>query len=626
MTAYLAPQFSLALEGPAPDIATIARHHILCAKTPVPNETNRHWRRVRATYFDTRMFDLTRVGSCLWQDEDGVGLSCRQQPNDAFSMASFYHRLDEKRQREDLPRIMSDDTSEWQAAPFANAPPPQSDIDPDLLTHILNDSKLPKDVGALIRDTYTDFHAIGILVYDRFLAVVSLDQDIVRIEVNIGRAEETDIDQYPPHQAMAGITLSLLSGEGSNLFDFARRIIEESSGRIRISGRAPFIPPFVQVSAMALENPIKAGASPGETAGDVLRSGIKASAINLAAATAVLCAASHEPFDDDLEDQKTSKPEVGKSLVRKSLAHNSLMRNSLLRSDAGRRARVAMRRFRAFEKVYRKAIKDKGLRSLTDQARVYARLIGAARDWDVFLHETLNDLAPLLDEVDPQGRGRLVLQRRGAAIRRARWQTACAALNDMKFAHFLLDLVEAGLVSPWRGDANADLILPAEEFSCLALDRAFLKAEKVGAAAHLDDMEAIHGLRLELKKFRYAAQIFRGLYDKEERKPFFAALADLQERLGQLNDSVVAQRLTTEAIGAAGRDGVAIAGYPSESDEAVLLHAAGFVAGAKAAKADSAARAALPLWHMLATRHPYWRPQHRDNVTPLRINDRDDHA
>src|SRR3546814_7914325 len=45
-----------------------------------------------------------------------------------------------------------------------------------------------------------------------------------------------------------------------------------------------------------------------------------------------------------------------------------------------------------------------------------------------------------------------------------------------------------------------------------------------------------HQLRIAVKKLRYTTEFFRGLYPPKRSKGYLAALRDLQESLGHLND------------------------------------------------------------------------------------------
>ena len=56
----------------------------------------------------------------------------------------------------------------------------------------------------------------------------------------------------------------------------------------------------------------------------------------------------------------------------------------------------------------------------------------------------------------------------------------------------------------------------------------------------------LHALRILAKKLRYSAEFFATLYDKQKTSAFLAALSEVQEVLGQINDVAVAHRLLDE--------------------------------------------------------------------------------
>ena len=63
-----------------------------------------------------------------------------------------------------------------------------------------------------------------------------------------------------------------------------------------------------------------------------------------------------------------------------------------------------------------------------------------------------------------------------------------------------------------------------------------------GDSEHESDHAALHQLRIEIKKLRYAAEFFSSLHDRKV-KGYTAALAGLQELLGGLNDAATVERL-----------------------------------------------------------------------------------
>src|SRR3546814_20403313 len=63
-----------------------------------------------------------------------------------------------------------------------------------------------------------------------------------------------------------------------------------------------------------------------------------------------------------------------------------------------------------------------------------------------------------------------------------------------------------------------------------------------GKHAALSEPE-LHRLRLLCKKTRYAVEFFRELFPRKAAKRYHAALVDIQETLGSLNDAAVIRQL-----------------------------------------------------------------------------------
>jgi CHAD domain-containing protein len=89
---------------------------------------------------------------------------------------------------------------------------------------------------------------------------------------------------------------------------------------------------------------------------------------------------------------------------------------------------------------------------------------------------------------------------------------------------------------------------------------------------------------------RYAAEVFAPLFSRKATARFLRRLAAVQDRLGILNDSAVADTLLT-ALGATsgGR-----------------AHAAGLVRGFLAARAGGARSRIARAWHRFHRLEPFW--------------------
>lgn len=261
-----------------------------------------------------------------------------------------------------------------------------------------------------------------------------------------------------------------------------------------------------------------------------------------------------------------------------------------LRASAGvHQMRVALRRFRAVERTFRTAIKGQSLYRLTRRARAIAHGLGEARDYDVFLDETLPELLTH-DDAPPHGDFD-VLRQRAEMTRAAAWARAHALIASEDFALFGIDLLEAGVLAPWRKKLKARGHLPLKAFAPGALDRALLRSQRAEYDMDRTRLAARHPLRIALKKQRYATQMLGPIYEKEQRKPYMQTMSRLQEALGIVNDAVVARQIADECASGAGK---------------AAMRAAGFITGYKTAQAKAGVEEIDRAWAAFENEPQFW--------------------
>ena len=255
--------------------------------------------------------------------------------------------------------------------------------------------------------------------------------------------------------------------------------------------------------------------------------------------------------------------------------------------------RVALRRLRSAIAFFADYIPDPPLTDFKEQARWAAGSLGAARDWDVFLGETL---IPLLTEW-PEHPGLRALYEGAGRARDQGYTDAREAMSSPAYTVFALRL--AGWVERrgWRvGAADGQisaLSRPMTDHAGHLLERLYDKAMKAGRDFHDLDAEAKHRLRIALKKLRYAGEFFRSLYPRKDVKKFRDALTDMLDLLGKLNDLTVARTLCGRLMeGAEDSDGLA-------SGTVVLLNwheSRGHVSGKALSRAWDDFLGADPFW------------------------------
>lgn len=225
------------------------------------------------------------------------------------------------------------------------------------------------------------------------------------------------------------------------------------------------------------------------------------------------------------------------------------------RADSGpeavHKARVAVRRARSALSLFAATIADPLLPRCAEGFRELSHVLGPARDWDVFMTETL---PPVLEALP--GQAGLAALARAAARQRTE---AHAALTDWlegpAFRRLVLDLAclsgasqpgasQPGASQPGGGEPDAGG--PAlKDVAAETLRAAWKKVARAGRSLEDLDNPGLHALRLKAKRLRYAAEFFAPLFPEKAASRFVRRLAALQERLGVFNDSAVVVTLLT---------------------------------------------------------------------------------
>lgn len=220
-------------------------------------------------------------------------------------------------------------------------------------------------------------------------------------------------------------------------------------------------------------------------------------------------------------------------------AHAHLLANHecLLRHGAAEsihQMRVALRRLRSAMTMFREMLTDPVSEALREELRWLQQILGAARDWDVLLADTVAPLQGLLGDLAGYERlCGLIAERR----QQARAQ-ALAELAQPRLAKLMLRLAF------WTDGAGADHPLaqrPVEELARLILDKRHRRVRREMARFPDLSVEGRHQCRIDIKKLRHAVDFFAGLYPARRGQRLLPLLAALQDRLGTLNDVAIAR-------------------------------------------------------------------------------------
>jgi len=207
--------------------------------------------------------------------------------------------------------------------------------------------------------------------------------------------------------------------------------------------------------------------------------------------------------------------------------------------------RVGLRRLRAILGIVHPLLAEDISEYLREELRWLQRQLGPARDWDVFIAETLERLAAHRGAANGLGRTlRLADEARSEAYARAR-----AAVVDPRFTAILLRAevwLDRGLwMRPGKATRKA-LARPIAAFARDALEKRERKMRKLGnRASELTEAE-LHRLRIRAKNLRYAAEFFQNLYRRKAARRYIESVREIQDVLGTLNDAVVSHDLMAE--------------------------------------------------------------------------------
>ncbi len=251
--------------------------------------------------------------------------------------------------------------------------------------------------------------------------------------------------------------------------------------------------------------------------------------------------------------------------------------------------RVAVRRLRAALALFKPMLSPTAERFNTALRRT-GRVFGEARDWDVFVTETLPRAA-----ADGLALDRLRLLADAAAPLRVAAHTGVArAMTAPRFTRLLLE------ISAWaeEGAAESAMLGPDMRWSEPVsagvpelLTRLMRRAAKRARGIERADAAALHRLRRAMKTLRYGIEFTETLYRPKAVKTVLKPAKRLQEKLGEVNDA-------SATLSLAGR----LAADQSASVAPALVELSGWAARRGAA----AQRDVAPAWRGFRKSEPYW--------------------
>ncbi len=246
-------------------------------------------------------------------------------------------------------------------------------------------------------------------------------------------------------------------------------------------------------------------------------------------------------------DQNASAEEAFQTIVQYCLDHlhtNAAVVCQGEDTEGVHQMRVATRRLRSCLGLFRPLIPRTASDLVNTEVRWLSSELAFARDWDVFLEETLSPLERHFPDILSSLR-LATLEARANAYQRAR-----AAVESARYTRLLLGIGLWRTRCDWRDLLTPkllrDLHRPAIGFAARVLAKRYARVRQ-GCDGFLQlSAEERHRLRILCKRLRYAGEFFAALYPESTVRDFLRSVAKVQDILGVLNDAVVASRLLTE--------------------------------------------------------------------------------
>jgi len=235
--------------------------------------------------------------------------------------------------------------------------------------------------------------------------------------------------------------------------------------------------------------------------------------------------------------------EAFRSIALGCLEHFQRNEKGLLTNDDPEfvhQARVALRRLRSAIKLFAPVLPQDFVTAYGQTWQTLSCALGDARNWDVFLIETL----PPIQATFPHNRDVKRLRNEGRKRAKGCRQAIAGLLAVNEYPCLLIEFTSAIYT------LSDTLSLPLEEFARERVASHARAARKLALRhAQLSPAER-HGMRIKFKKLRYTLEFFAPLFPESSTSAYLAALSRLQDELGQINDQVTAETLIHTTLSA----------------------------------------------------------------------------
>jgi inorganic triphosphatase YgiF len=254
--------------------------------------------------------------------------------------------------------------------------------------------------------------------------------------------------------------------------------------------------------------------------------------------------------------------------------------------------RVGLRRLRSVLSAFSQAIPASARDHVRQELSWLSSRLGPARDWDVFVTETLPRVSSVVGCSD--GFERLVAavaSRRAAAQHKLR-----RTIRSRRYQRALLSMACWLSSHAWRDGAGEEqralLDSPVRTYAQSELEQRYERVRRRGRKLPKLDAAGRHELRIAIKKLRYSVEFFASLFDAAAARALRSRLARLQDILGTMNDAVTLQRL--------------LADVHTDSNEAAIAQSRGFLFGWSAGRGEAMTSELNRAWRAFRRSETFW--------------------
>ncbi|RVU17455.1 CYTH and CHAD domain-containing protein [Methylobacterium oryzihabitans] len=294
-------------------------------------------------------------------------------------------------------------------------------------------------------------------------------------------------------------------------------------------------------------------------------------------------------------DPEASAGAAFQAIAHACLRHMRINEDALLahrEPEALHQLRVSLRRLRSAVSLFGDLVADSRTPDLVATLKRLSEPFGDTRNLDVFLAKTL----PAERERRPDEPGLLALEKHLEAERLKAYDGVVATLTSAEWRGFVLDLMTWIETGAWLSRPAA--ATPARAFATGVLEKRRRQVKTRGRDLDELEPEARHRVRIAAKKLRYGSEFFGSLYTGKKaakrHKAFVAALSDLQDHLGDLNDIATAHTLAADLP-------------PQVGAPASALFAAGLTAADNETRSAKLLKQAAGAHEALVEVRPFWR-------------------